>query len=132
MNVRIEHLGVWVADIDRVAAFYAKYFGAQVGALYRNVNKGFESRFLTFGSGARLEVMTRKDVTGRAANEQLGLAHVALSVGDESTVDALAARLRSDGVTPDSGPRRTGDGYYECVVRDPEGNRIEIGAAPPA
>ena len=119
MNVRIEHVGVWVADIDRVAAFYARYFGAQVGDLYRNAAKGFESRFLTFAGGARLEVMTRQDVTGRAANEQLGLAHVALSVGDEATVDALAARLRADGMTPDSGPRRTGDGYYECVVRDP-------------
>ena len=126
MSVRIEHVGVWVADIDRVAEFYAKYFDAQVGNLYRNPGKGFESRFLTFAGGARLEVMTRQDVTGRAANEQLGLAHVALSVGDEATVDALAARLRADGVTPDSGPRRTGDGYYECVVRDPEGNRVEI------
>jgi len=128
MNVRIEHVGLWVADIDRVAAFYAKYFGAQVGNLYRNASKGFESRFLTFAGGARLEVMTRRDVTGRAANEQLGLAHMALSVGDEATVDALAARLRADGMTPDSGPRRTGDGYYECVVRDPEGNRVEIAA----
>ena len=128
MKVRIEHVGVWVADIDRVAAFYAKYFGAQVGNLYRNAGKGFESRFLTFAGGARLEVMTRQDVTGRAASEQLGLAHVALSIGDEATVDALAARLRADGITPDSGPRRTGDGYYECVVRDPEGNRVEIAA----
>jgi lactoylglutathione lyase len=128
MKVRIEHVGVWVADIDRVAAFYARYFGAQVGNLYRNAGKGFESRFLTFAGGARLEIMTRKDVTGRAANEQLGLAHVALCIGDEATVDALAARLRADGITPDSGPRRTGDGYYECVVRDPEGNRVEIAA----
>lgn len=126
MTARIEHIGLWVADIDAVAAFYVKYFGAQVGELYRNPRKGFESRFLTFGTGARLEVMTRHDVSQRAANEQLGLAHVAISVGDEATVDALAARLRGDGLIPDSGPRRTGDGYYECVVRDPEGNRVEI------
>ena len=128
MSVRIEHIGVWVADIDRVAAFYAKYFGAQIGALYRNPRKGFESRFLTFGGGARLELMTRPDVTQRAMNEQMGLAHVAVCIGDAAAVDALAARLQSDGVTPDSGPRRTGDGYYECVVRDPEGNRVEIAA----
>jgi len=126
MAVRIEHVGVWVADIDRVAAFYAKYFGAEVGELYRNPRKGFESRFLEFGGGARLELMTRQDVTQRASNEELGLAHVAVSIGNEAAVDALAARLRADGVTPDSGPRRTGDGYYECVVRDPEGNRVEI------
>ena len=128
MSARLEHVGLWVADIDRVAAFYAKYFGAQVGELYRNARKGFESRFLSFGDGARLEVMTRKDVTRQPADEQLGLAHVALCIGDEAAVDALAARLQADGVAPDSGPRRTGDGYYECVVRDPEGNRVEITA----
>jgi lactoylglutathione lyase len=128
MAVRIEHVGLWVADIDRVAAFYAKYLGAQVGELYRNPRKGFESRFLSFGGGARLELMTRHDVTQRAAVEQRGLAHVALCIGNEAAVDALAARLQADGVAPDSGPRRTGDGYYECVVKDPEGNRVEITA----
>jgi lactoylglutathione lyase len=128
MNVRIEHVGVWVADIDVVAAFYVKYFGARAGALYRNPRKGFESRFLEFGSGARLEIMKRHDVTVRAATEQLGIAHVALTVGSETVVDALAARFMADGLPPDSGPRRTGDGYYECVVRDPEGNRVEIAA----
>jgi lactoylglutathione lyase len=128
MAVRIEHIGVWVSDIDRAAAFYAKYFDAQAGELYRNPRTGFESRFLTFGGGARLELMTRQDVSQRAMSEQLGLAHVAISIGGEAAVDALAARLRADGVTPDSGPRRTGDGYYECVVRDPEGNRVEITA----
>jgi lactoylglutathione lyase len=120
-----------VADIDTVAAFDAKYFGAQIGELYRNERKGFESRFLDFGGGARLELMTRRDVTQRASNELLGLAHVAVSIGDEAAVDTLAARLRADGVTPDSGPRRTGDGYYECVVRDPEGNRVEIAFVSP-
>jgi lactoylglutathione lyase len=126
--LRIEHVGLWVSDIDTVAAFYAKYFGARVGALYQNPRKGFESRFLEFDSGARLELMTRVDVSERAPAEQLGLAHVALTVGDESRVDALATRLIADGIAPDSGPRRTGDGYYECVVRDPEGNRVEIAA----
>ena len=128
MNTRLEHVGVWVANLDRVAAFYANYFGATVGDLYRNERKGFESRFLTFGGGARLEVMTRRDVTRAQSEEQLGLAHVALCVGDDASVDALAARLRADGVPVDSGPRRTGDGYYECVVRDPEGNRVEVTA----
>ena len=128
MAVRIEHIGVWVSDIDAVTAFYANYFGARVGELYRNPRKGFESRFLTFESGARLEIMTRADVSQRAGAEQLGLAHVALTVGDEARVDALAARFAADGAPPESGPRRTGDGYYECVVRDPEGNRVEIAA----
>jgi len=128
MTVRIEHVGVWVRDIDAVAAFYGKYFGAHIGALYQNPRKRFESRFLTFSSGARLEIMTRGDVSGHAPGEQLGLAHVALVVGDEARVDELAARFTADGSPPDSGPRRTGDGYYECAVRDPEGNRVEIAA----
>lgn len=124
----IEHIGLWVRDIDTVAAFYVKYFGARSGALYRNPRKGFESRFLEFTSGARLELMTRTDVDSRSEAELLGLAHVAIAVGSETSVDALAARLRADGVAVDSGPRRTGDGYYECVVRDPDGNRVEIAA----
>jgi lactoylglutathione lyase len=126
MTVRLEHVGIWVRDLEGVAAFYATYFGARVGELYRNPRKGFESRFLEFDGGARLEVMRRVDVTQRAESEQLGLAHVALAIGDEAAVDALAARLRAAGQPPIDGPRRTGDGYYECVVRDPEGNRVEL------
>jgi lactoylglutathione lyase len=129
MNVRIEHIGVWVRDIDTVAAFYARHFGARIGARYENPRKGFASRFLEFGSGARLELMTRVDVQERAAREQLGLAHVAIAVANEAAVDALAVTLRAAGVPIDDGPRRTGDGYYECVARDPEGNRVEIAAA---
>jgi lactoylglutathione lyase len=126
MSARIEHVGLWVRDLDGVAAFYARYFGARVGALYQNARKGFESRFLEFSGGARLEIMRRVDVTARPQDDQLGLAHVAVSVGDEAAVDALARRLLADGRPPIDGPRRTGDGYYECVVRDPEGNRVEI------
>jgi lactoylglutathione lyase len=126
MNVRLEHVGLWVRDIDLVAAFYARYFDARVGDLYRNPRKGFESRFLRFAGGARLELMRRADIAARVGDEQLGLAHLALAVGDEVTVDALAARFTADGREPIDGPRRTGDGYYECVVRDPEGNRVEI------
>jgi lactoylglutathione lyase len=129
MNVRLEHVGLWVRDIDTVAAFYARYFGARVGSLYRNSRKDFESRFLDFGDGARLELMRRGDISARTPGEQLGLAHVALTVGDEAAVDALARRLAADGHPPLDGPRRTGDGYYECVVVDPEGNRVEIAAA---
>lgn len=126
MSVRLEHVGLWVRDLDTVTGFYARYFGASVGPLYVNPRKGFESRFLEFSGGARLEVMRRTDVNSRGEGEQLGLAHVALSVGDESAVDALAQRLVADAHPPIDGPRRTGDGYYECVVRDPEGNRVEI------
>ncbi len=129
MSARIEHVGVWVRDIDSVAAFYARHFGARIGERYENPRKGFASRFLEFGDGARLELMTRVDVQERAAREQLGLAHVAIAVPDAAAVDALAARLRAAGVSILDGPRRTGDGYYECVVCDPEGNRVEIAAS---
>jgi lactoylglutathione lyase len=128
MSARLEHVALWVRDIGSVAAFYAKYFGATIGPAYRNARKGFESRFLDFGSGARLEIMTRTDVVSRADAESLGFAHVAIAIGDEGAVDALAQRLAADGIALVDGPRRTGDGYYECVVRDPEGNRVEITA----
>ncbi len=126
--MRIEHVGLWVRDLDGVAAFYSRYFGAVVGGVYENPRKGFRSRFLTLGEGARLELMTRTDVTEPAKDPALGLAHVAIVVGDAAAVDALAARLRAEEHEILDGPRRTGDGYYECVVRDPEGNRVEIAA----
>jgi lactoylglutathione lyase len=125
---RLEHVALWVRDVDGVAAFYERYFAARVGPRYENPRKGFQSRFLEFGSGARLEVMARADVNARGEGEALGLAHVAIAIGDEAAVDALAARFRSEGVTLLDGPRRTGDGYYECVVLDPEGNRVEVTA----
>ncbi|HET9861850.1 MAG TPA: VOC family protein [Steroidobacteraceae bacterium] len=128
MSARLEHVALWARDIEGVAAFYEKYFGARVGARYENPRKGFASRFVQFGAGARLEIMSRTDVRARDTGEQLGLAHVAIAVGDEPAVDALAARLVADGIALLDGPRRTGDGYYECVVLDPEGNRVEVTA----
>jgi lactoylglutathione lyase len=128
MSARIEHVALWVRDLDAVAAFYARWFGARVGDRYENPRKGFASRFLEFGDGARLEIMTRGGVDARGAAEQLGFAHVAIAVGDEAAVDTLAANFRNAGITLADGPRRTGDGYYECVVCDPEGNRVEVTA----
>ena len=121
-------MALWVSDLDVVAAFYVRWFGASMGPRYENPRKGFASRFLDFGGGARLEVMTRAEVDSRGAVEQLGLAHIAIVVGDEAAVDALATRFAGEGIAILDGPRRTGDGYYECVVRDPEGNRVEIAA----
>ena len=119
---------MWVRDIDMVAAFYARWFAARVGDRYENPRKGFSSRFIEFSGGARLEIMTRADIDVRGSGEQLGLAHVAIAVGDQAAVDSLAARFTAAGVALVDGPRRTGDGYYECVVRDPEGNRVEVTA----
>lgn len=125
--MRITHIAMWVKDIDTVAAFYERYFDARPGDRYRNPRKQFESRFLAFADGARLELMHRPDVAGQPG-ESLGYAHLALSVGSEAAVDALTVRLAADGVRCLDGPRRTGDGYYESVVLDPEGNRVEITA----
>jgi lactoylglutathione lyase len=128
MSARIEHVALWVHDLDGVADFYVKTFGARAGAPYRNPLKGFASRFVEFASGARLEIMTRTGIDTRTAHESLGYAHLALAVGDEAAVDRLAQACRLAGVPVLDGPRRTGDDYYECVVQDPEGNRIEITA----
>jgi lactoylglutathione lyase len=129
--IRIEHVALWTEDVDRLAAFYAMYFGARAGDRYMNRAKGFESRFVSFGDGARLEIMrsTTLPLPARAAGaQQLGLVHVALSVGSEAAVDDLTARLHAAGHPVLDGPRRTGDGYYESVVLDPDGNRLEITA----
>jgi lactoylglutathione lyase len=127
--VRIEHVALWTDDIERLAAFYAEYLGAGVGPLYANPAKGLESRFLTFASGARLELMrtsTLQPARCERGAERLGLTHLAVSLGAERRVDELTQQLRDAGFAVLDGPRRTGDGYYESVVLDPDGNRIEL------
>ncbi|MBR4785978.1 MAG: VOC family protein [Fibrobacter sp.] len=197
--MRIEHIAIWAKDIDQVCEFYRKYFGGVVQPLYHNPAKQFTSRFVTFESGARLEIMHRPDIEGNAetvgtlrmfaigkpiatliasvikhtsmfcdsrlirfhvkhsqtedatknsffgisevqqvavaqatANmmagvaEHLGFAHISFSVGSKEEVDRLTQKMSEDGIAIVGEPRTTGDGYYESVVLDPEGNRIEI------
>jgi lactoylglutathione lyase len=127
--MRIEHIAMWTTDLDRCKQFYASYFAATAGPNYVNAAKGFESCFLSFDDGARLEVMTTTSlslVQSPPGAERLGLTHLAISVGSERVVDELTKRLQSDGFAIVDGPRRTGDGYYESVVIDPDGNRVEI------
>lgn len=128
---RIEHIALWVSDLETMAAFYCSTFSAKVGALYENPAKGFSSRFVSFDDGARLELMTTTALAPIRLSpgaERMGLTHIAIAVPSESSVDEITHRLRAAGVAILDGPRRTGDGYYESVVLDPEGNRVEITA----
>ncbi|HME37943.1 MAG TPA: VOC family protein [Steroidobacteraceae bacterium] len=129
--MRIEHVALWTADLERSKRFYVSYFGAAAGALYTNPVKGFTSCFLSFSDGARIEVMTTTRLSPIAVEpgaQRMGLTHLAISVGSAQGVDELTRRLIEDGYPIVDGPRRTGDGYYESVVLDPDGNRVEITA----
>ena len=125
----IEHAALWTLDLERARSFYERYFKAQAGPRYVNAQKQFTTYFLSFASGARLEIMHKPTVAAALASEgseRQGYAHLAFSVGSEQAVDNLTERLHSDGYEVVDGPRRTGDGYYESVVLDPDGNRVEI------
>jgi lactoylglutathione lyase len=127
--LRIEHVAVWTHDLHRLADFYCTYFGATAGPVYVNSIKGFQSRFLSFASGARIELMTSTTlnlVKAERGTQRIGFAHLAFSTGSKQAVDDLTLRLRQNEFDVVDGPRRTGDGYYESVVLDPDGNRIEI------
>lgn len=129
----LEHVAIWTPDIDRSRAFYTTYFDGVAGARYENPRHAFASYFLTFADGSRLELMQMPTVEPRAYPaevQSMGLVHLAFTPGDEAAVDALTERLRRDGYVIVSEARRTGDGYYESTVFDPDGNRVEIAALP--
>lgn len=126
--MKIEHIAIWVKDLEKMRAFYCSYFGAASNKKYINNKKGFSSYFLSFEEGCRLELMHREDISDPIDNskEIFGLIHFSISTGSRQAVDQLTEQLRSDGFKVVGEARITGDGYYESVIADPEGNLVEI------
>lgn len=128
-TMKIEHIALWAKDIEKIRNFYETYFEAKSNDKYFNPDKHFSSYFLTFKSGARLEIMQMPlipETENDPYNQFTGLIHIAFSVGSIEKVNTLTNRLVADGYEVIDGPRTTGDGYYESVILDPENNRVEI------
>ena len=126
MKANITHVAIYTTDLERLKVFYQEYFDAKSNTKYEN-DKGFSSYFLTFSSGARVEIMSHTELKDREIEDRIpGLSHIAFSVGTKENVIVLTKRIISDGYTLLSQPRYTGDGYFESCISDPDGNRVEI------
>ena len=125
--MKIEHIAMYVNDLERAKDFFVKYLDGRASDVYHNQRTDFRSYFISFDNGARLEIMTKPllEDTEKTLN-RTGLIHIAFSVGSRERVDELTQKLRSDGYEVISGPRTTGDGYYESCIGAVEGNLIEI------
>ena len=124
--MKIEHIALYVRDLEGAKDFFIHYFDAKANELYHNPRTDFRSYFLSFADGARLEIMNKPGLTDGDCTSRYGYIHIAFSVGSKEKVDALTARLKADGYSVLSGPRTTGDGYYESCVAGFEGNIVEI------
>lgn len=125
--MRLEHVAMYVRDLEWAKRFFETYFGATANELYHNKRTGFRSYFLTFGDGAQLEIMHHPEITDDEKGlRRTGLVHLAFSAGSREAVDVLTEQLRADGYAVLSGPRTTGDGYYESCILGFEDNQIEI------
>ena len=127
--MKFEHIAVWVKDLEAVKDFYMRYFGMKCSDKYVNIRKNYSSYFLSFSnSETRFEIMHRPDISDFQGNKGKtnGLAHISISVGSKAKVEKLTELIRRDGYSVTGEPRTTGDGYYESVVLDPEGNYVEI------
>lgn len=128
--MKIAHIALWTSNLDRLCTFWAETFSAVVGDLYESRRRpGFSSRFLRLAEGPEIEIMQGPWIAeaGQDLEERAGYAHLALSLGSKSAVDAMAAQAQKRGILV-SPARMTGDGFYEAVLRDPDGNLIEITA----
>lgn len=118
--MRIDHVAIWTDELERLKRFYVQYFNVKCGSKYVNEKRGFESYFLRFDSGAKVELMYLPSLMRSKESDAsfVGYAHIAISVGSKMNVDDLTSRLRADGYVVLSEPRYTGDGFYESVVSD--------------
>ena len=125
--MKIEYIALYVEDLEETKNFFIKYLGAKANNGYHNPRTNFRSYFLSFEDGARLEIMQRPEMVNLPKEAaRTGYAHIAFSVGSREKVDALTAELKADGYDVVSGPRITGDGYYESCIVAMEGNQVEI------
>ncbi len=127
--MRIEHVAIWTRNVEKLKTFYTDYFGGIAGEKYINSTKSFESYFIRFDSGARLELMQMPTIPlnlNDTIKQYIGLTHLAISVGSIEKVKSLTDELMKAGYRVVSEPRYTGDGYYESCILDPDGNRIEL------
>ena len=125
--MRIEHIVLYVHDLESARRFFVKHFGATSNDGYHNPQTDFRSYFLSFDKGARLEIMNKPKMSDLSKEiNRTGYAHIAFSIGSKEKVDTLTAELKADGYEVISGPRTTGDGYYESCIIALEDNQIEI------
>lgn len=126
--MKIDHIAIWTKDLELMKDFYVKYFNMKCNQKYVNEKKKFSSYFLSYEDGARIEMMHNPDIIDKSGkqNKMAGLIHFAISVGSVENVDVLTNKLRKDGFIIAGEPRTTGDGFYESVIMDPEGNLVEI------
>ena len=126
----LEHVAIWTDQLEVLKDFYVNYFGGVSNQKYTNSSKQFHSYFLTFNSGARLELMSMpgipENANDRAIKQHKGIIHLAFGVNTVTEVDQKAVELKAAGFTILSGPRKTGDGYYEFETLDPDNNRLEV------
>lgn len=128
----LEHVAIWTTELEALKDYYSRYFDGVPNKKYTNPNKGFESYFLSFESGARLELMSMPGIPANRNDtveaQHMGIIHMAFGVSSPGLVDEKAEQLRKAGYPILSGPRVTGDGYYEFETIDPDNNRLEVTA----
>jgi lactoylglutathione lyase len=125
--MKINHIALYVNDLEKMKEFYKKYFDAKANKIYHNPKTGLKTYFLEFNNDCRIEIMTKENLSNvKKELNNVGYIHIAFSVGDKNKVDELTKLLENDGYKIISKPRTTGDGYYESCIIDPENNQVEI------